>query len=473
MAVRLSPRVRNTFISLFIATALIVPLAVWQMPNVIRWQLIGNLDSPDIATREKALNFLIRRGDEPAVRRGAIKVLTHVADETNFIQIASALQRSGHWSAKAIPLDPWLRWVAILATDATPTSRIQAAQLLANLEDHPKVRSILKPLLNDADAEVRYNALIAAAELRIADLVTPRTTDDDPWIAREAWLFVGLLDIDLEPDDAAPPLVAEAMQWALTGKLPQSQTIDMSSLELIESLPVGEHDVEITGDMTDTFIIAATAVTTQPNAEALYGTFDSPYPFIRDRAAITAAKRFDEQTNRALIRRGLDDFDDNAKRTAAILAGLTGLEGDYLAKKERDEDVWAVRQVHRLGLWMMGREPAMDRSVEGLLTRDDLPATTILLAMLKADRRAALNIILSPRTDEPTFSGETLGVEADDESLLRLLVHYRWWPVLAHFLPDAAPRVTLWATPDVRQLELDILRDWWLVNRGRGNGEHL
>ena len=59
-----------------------------------------------------------------------------------------------------------------------------------------------------------------------------------------------------------------------------------------------------------------------------------------------------------------------------------------LRRRAPDEDVWAVRQIMRLGLWMAHEEPGFGPSVEGLLSRDDVAASTVLLGMLHHDRAA-------------------------------------------------------------------------------------
>jgi hypothetical protein len=125
-----------------------------------------------------------------------------------------------------------------------------------------------------------------------------------------------------------------------------------------------------------------------------------------------------------------------------------------LAEREVVEDIWTVAMVQRLGLWMAGDDTAIDIPATSLLTRSDLPKTTIILAMLHRKDYAALNALLNPR-------GET-GFD-----LVELLDQSRWWWVLSRYLPDDAPPVWVWADSDLEQFQIDVLRDWYLTHRQR------
>jgi len=488
MARTASLRLRWLIVSLFLTTTAVVPLAYWLIPHVLRWHLLSKLTDADLAERELGLNYVVRRAaDRPRVLQGAVRALD-VGDEQNFLQIANALQRSGQWRYPAVGADPWLRWIDVLGRDSDAESRIAACQhvaQLADLADDPRPAAMLGRWLSDDSDEVRYNALIAAAELvalaknrwPYESLIVATADDARPVIAGEAWLFIGLLELDADlPADwqTRPPYLAQAIAWANGLFKPQPPLVPADStqpLQQLEAMPIGQQRVAIRADMTDTLRLAAVAVTSDPQPKDLLRVFNSPLPFVRDRACVVAAERFSREQNEALIGSLLSDYSDDAKCSGAILAGLTGLGGELLDRKMQDEDIWSVQQIHKLGLWMQGRLPQMQRQVALLLTRDDLPTTTILLAMLHKDRTAALDYILSPRTDEPQFSTEALNLPEDEGdqpvALIKLLIHYRWWHVLKRYLPDDAPPLWLWADDQLQQFQLDILRDWYLVNRHR------
>src|SRR5690606_921401 len=93
------------------------------------------------------------------------------------------------------------------------------------------------------DAQVRYNTLVALGELLgrpqsasprppLAQLLTDLTNDEEPEIARHAWLLLGLLNqappSPLNPREADPE-VAAAMLWAESRLTPASpnQALDL------------------------------------------------------------------------------------------------------------------------------------------------------------------------------------------------------------------------------------------------------
>ena len=586
MTVTRPRRLRWLVVSLLLTTAAVVPLAYWLMPHVLRGHLLGKLSSADPDERQRGLNYLIRRaGQDARVLEGALRQATgamEAGDDEHFGQIATALQLAGKWHRPAVPADLWLGWIAILGDDPDPESRILAAQQVAQLHDlvaDPRPSEMLAQWLRDAHEGVRYNALVATAELAghaeanavYARLIAEATGDPTPAIAREAWIFCGLLgawpqppgahatggtepaevaesrlwalgrirperigpavaalndpDVDpnvramaayvlaLSPDDAAgaaltdyiaagrdavtadnqlaiwrailapnrrtplPPefltgddplrLAAAYRQGLTDSHAPQDDLV--LRLAQLDGTPVNQRHVEIAADWSDTLRLAAVAVTTDPDPGMLRRVFASPFPTLRDAACVIAAERFSPQQNETLVDELLSDFSDDAKRSGAILAGLTGLQRPLLAAKLRDEDIWAVQQIQRLGLWMQGSQPEFDHAAPALLTGDDLPATTILLAMLHRRHRSAFDTVFSSRTDEPEFSPQTLNLPAAEGQapvpLEKLLTHYRWYHVLRRFLPPDAPPLWLWADDRLQQFQLDVLRNWHLLRR--------
>ena len=52
--------------------------------------------------------------------------------------------------------------------------------------------------------------------------------------------------------------------------------------------------------------------------------------------------------------------------------------------------------------------------------------------------------------------------------LIDLLVHKRWWRVLKKYLPADAPLdLSLWADEEVQQFQIDVLRNWYLLESAR------
>ena len=48
---------------------------------------------------------------------------------------------------------------------------------------------------------------------------------------------------------------------------------------------------------------------------------------------------------------------------------------------------------------------------------------------------------------------------------MELFEHYRWWEVMRAYLPGSAPPFWVWADRELQLFQLDVLRDWYLINR--------
>ena len=557
--------------TLMINISLMVPLAYLIVPHLRRTYHLAQLTSPQPARRHAALGYVASRAmDDPRIGRGAVTKLAD-ADPVLFRQIVEALDRAGQWRRPAVPADPWLAWLGRIAIDADPEARILAAQRAAELHAHagdPRVSGLLEKLIHDQEPDVRYNALVAAAELAsAADPPTPywpllerAANDPQPQIARQAWLLAGLLDMPLDYDRnwrALPVPVAEAMLWAALrttdgtapialevirdpsadpflvamavyglaparfaqvpvdhdaldpigwrwilktepGRLLEANPNGVAQLEgtgapaappdsldmrgcalayrsatalpsvaqrlqtsfqrplvqlaILEGLPAGDHAITVTAHMPQMVRWAAVTVTKAPEPNDLLVLFACPQPQMRDLACIVAAERLTRPEQEQLIGSLLHDFNDQAKLSGAILSGLTGARRDLLARRSDAEDIWLVRQVQRLGLWMQGQLDTFDP--QPLLGRADVPKSTLLLAMLHRDRIGALDYLFNPR-GEPHLD------------LIELFDHYRWWHVLRRYLPDDAPPFWLWADPALKQFQVEVLRNWYLVRRRR------
>ncbi len=422
--------------SVIITTLAAAALAWWLMPTLLHRHLIAKITSPDLQQRQRGLNYVIRRAAErPYVMRDAVAALD-VPDDENFIQIAAALQRGATWSYPTIPFEPYVRWIEILGRDRDAESRILAAQLLISLRDRltePRIADLLATWLKDDDAEVRLNALAITAEIAaITDLAAPyprmlltAVNDTNPAIARDAWIFLGLLDLAARaPAGSGSP----AEKWARGERF--------------------EHQAPPAADRRE-----------------ILRALSAPQSHVRDVACVLADRRWSEEGAQDLILNLLSDFNDDAKRSGAILVGLTRQLADTLIWKIGAEDVWSVRQIQFTAQAMMGLAPS-DYQIAPLLTRDDLPRSTLLLAMLRIDRHGGLDALLTPRADETELQLD--GLE-DPVSLTELLTRHQWALVLQHLAPEAPP-VHIGADPVTQQLQVDILRNWWLIERHRPPG---
>lgn len=181
---------------------------------------------------------------------------------------------------------------------------------------------------------------------------------------------------------------------------------------------------------------------------------------VRDLACVIAADRLPADRLPNVVKALLTSFDDNAKLSGAVLSGLTGVGHGLLASRESAEDVWAVKQVMRLGLWMQGRPPGdadprvLVQSAKMMLTELDVPGSTVVLALLEADRTTGLDTLLAP-FGEPGFD------------LVELLDQHRFVHVLDRYLPADVPRVPLWIDQDLTRYAVERLRLWYVLERAR------
>lgn len=252
----------------------------------------------------------------------------------------------------------------------------------------------------------------------------------------------------------------------------------VSALALLEGLAQGSTNLGVCPEEAPPYVkLAWTRATMTPSVETLRGLFASDSAPVRDSACVIAWQRFDEATNMQLIASLLRDYNDNAKKSGAILAGLTnlrptfierGVATDLLQHKLHNEDIWAVQQIHRVGLWMQGRLPEMDQQIAGLMSRADLPISTLMLAMLHTQPARAMNELFSPLTDPPVFKPESLNARTPVDhnvTLMELLVKYRWLHVLTAMQPKRDMALWLWADTGLQDFQLQIIRNHWLLTR--------
>ena len=579
MSGRHLPRFGSIAVSLTI-TAAVALIAAWLlMPHFHHRYMLSLLSSLDPAERDRALVYVRNHaGADPRVTREAVAAM-EAADAALFIQVVEALDHAGQWGRGGVTDRALLRWISMLHADPDPEARILAAQHAAQLADVPdpeQVECLLGRLLDDDQPEVRYNAVVALAELSAATtsrdvwrhLLVRALDDREPEVARHGWLFAGLLSAvpTTSPDwRNAAPRVVDAMLWAtvqtrpdgvaaaldairdesadprtraaaayalqfastqevtrtLRGLLRQgSGSVDdvnrivywrtilgvevvqpdaasegdrfmdgltvtplsdrlrpllaavlskdsrvgrnylnrtaasdrdpLLTLAALEGLKVGEFAEPIPSDAGDLIRLAAAAVVSNPDPRDWYRLFAANRAEMRDLACVVAAQRCSDAQIEKLVASLMGDYDDTAKMSGAVLAGLTGSQSKLLERKWKGEDVWIVKRIQELGLWMQGRRPCVAATT--LLVREDVPRSTVLLAMLHADRTAALDYLLNPRGD----------LRLD---LVELLHHYRWWHVLRRYLPPGAPPFWLWADPGLQAFQVEVLRNWYLVNR--------
>jgi hypothetical protein len=217
--------------------------------------------------------------------------------------------------------------------------------------------------------------------------------------------------------------------------------------------------------------LAALRAVTKPQPADFIPVLISEVEHIRDAACIIAIERLTKEQIAQLVRMlwrapSPDDkpdtpvyrFNHYAKMSGAILCGLTGVESQLLQQSVQDfsKTTWPVTQVMQIALWMQDLPTPtikdIDTHVEHLLLHDQMPTSTVLLALLHKRKALALDYLLTPRGDL-------------NEDLFTLVDRFRWWTVLKHYLPKDAPPFWVWADPDLQRFQLEVLRDWYVIHR--------
>ena len=410
-------------ILLLVTVVVAVPTAYVAAPHFRRWRHLRWLTSDDPQKRQEGLLYVSAlAGDDDGVLLGAVGRLG-VAEDENFQQIVWALQSAGRWRRADIPDDAWLRWNGLMADEPDAEAGSLVANRLADLHDladDPRMISLLEGLLKRTEADVRYNALCAVAELAESSadrlpyekMIGGMTGDVEPMIVRHAWLFSYYLGMSIE----------DGPGWLMRAVESARRPLDADEV----------YDVE-----------------------AIDALLRSPDSALRDVGCVLAMRGLDEKALGELIAELLGDGDDKAVWSGAMLSGMTGLQGDLLMRRLNGETDWMTDRMLRIGLWMRGaKEDGGDVKPELMLAYPDTPRSTVVMAMLHRWGARGLEAYLNPR-----------GEPADE--FIPMLEDYGWWRVLNYYLPEDAPRWRPTDDPDARRLQLDMLRDWYLVHRRR------
>jgi hypothetical protein len=215
--------------------------------------------------------------------------------------------------------------------------------------------------------------------------------------------------------------------------------------------------------MSELMKLAVLRASREVDVDTLFELCSSAKDTVRDQACVIAWKRLDKERQSELVGRLLKDFNDDAKKSGGFLAGLTGTQTELLNKRVRDEDIWEVLQVLRLGQFMQNpvifdpktNDPQTEKefvNFRSLLMRSDLSRTTIVLGLLYKKDPSPLEFLLNPRGDPYLPLIDIFGTE-------------RWWMALQEFAPAGLPGIQRWADPGLIQFQIDLMRNWYLLHK--------
>ncbi len=366
------------------------------------------------ANVQPALQALQSENTSPQKRAAAVYALSHIQDAQLAFSLKALFDSIGGPSNKA-PHTVLNRRLALLAGVFLRSfpEQFGAVSLFGISPD--TLDHLLAANEPDADAHEEKADIFdrAARAFAFAPLMRPLVTDESD---------------DLEQFDAT------ALLGYFEGCPPQ--TVHLADL----------------GKLSPMLRIAAVRKMKSPEPMMLQAAFMSPHSTVRDLACLVAVQRFDQTTLDKFIASLLNDLNNEMRISGAVLSGMTGLQTELLRKRAKVQSTWRMQKMMQVGLWMQGELPSMNKQVAGLLMRHDLPTSTLLMALLHRKHPAGLDYLLAPRE----------GLAPD---FIDLLVHYRWWYVMRHYLPNDAPPLWLWADPALHRFQVDVLRDWYLLHR--------
>ncbi len=412
--------------------------------------------------------------------------------------LGAPLSIDADWHRRSPAVAEAVIWALTRANPSDPTAALSAleqegthivvsrmaayalGQLPAEVKPAAQLRDLLQAQLKrhaEADPLLTWRLILAQQPKQIA-----ADRAQTAYVVNTLWP----VGAQAEPDPRTlAALHVDAAWMVANNQLGRLIDEPLARLAVYEGLSPDQTKVALETGMPDLLRLAGAAATVDLDPTALLPVLASNQTSLRDWASIVAAQRLNAAQNEHLIDQLLGaidpatgrpvsgiHFEDRAKMSGALLAGLTGLRPELLQQKEAAEDMPYVREVMRMGLWMQGHDTGQDMPsrVQALMLQPDAPQSTFLVGLLIMRPRQALDYLLNPR-GEPRLN------------LDELLFAQRWWHVLHPLLlRDASdptgtesgnsarasigpPQLSFWSDPDAQTFEIELLRNWYLVHR--------
>jgi len=422
---------------------------------------------------------------------------------------------AARWSERSPQVAQAILWAALRTNPDLPTPAIEA---LNDSETDPRVRAMAAYALSYSPKAEARDAMVAVIARETADpgsdpqrlvwrtiLGVPidKTDANDPAANalvgfRGKGQFRGLNDplylsavhrfgpvvpvLELKRQDALDELDPDAPDLIDHPDVLRWSQQNMVALAKFEGLPPGRQPIPLSPAMQPAVQLAALAVTAELDPQALVPFLKARVSTVRDRACIIAMQRLTTEQQTELAETLLKDFSDEAKMSGAMIAGLTNVRPtghlgspfappsagdpiDLLTYWAEHGSTWTIQQMMRIALWMQGRPPPeagdMERTIPGMLVHEDIPWTSVLLALAHRRHPEAMRFLLATRDE---LSDDPLDLIVDP---LELFDEHRWWLVLRTQLADDAPQFWPWADPDLLNFQVEVLRSWYLLHRNR------
>lgn len=451
-----------TIASLAVVFTVTVVLCIVYIDDLVRIRYMSLICSTDDEQQARGVSYLITHADDQKVIADADAMLPD-ADDRCFDALVHGLTVAGVWGPNFEA--GWVRYLTKRVDQPDPNRRTHLAVELGKLlwkrgphSDDPRLVEVVGQLLEDDDAQVRLNALSAAAALPSSqrrDLIRTVAGDDEAEIAKHAWIMLNLLGAD---EGVERPANIPAAFYAQRPAAPPDDAADVvHQLAWLEKIGIAAVPTpDLSDDTPDLIRLHIVRVGEDSTPEDLMRVFNADAPEMRDLACMTAIARFTDEQNRELAKELILRFTNAYRTSGAILAGLLPTEAlderllELLRLRAESGDDWIVQQHYKLALAMHGLAPD-GFNPQSLMGRRDIPKTTMILALAHTGDLAGFDWLLNPFAEPPV-------------DLVLVFDAMRYWSVVRRYLPDA-PEFSYWATAPVQRTEIEILRDWYLLNR--------
>lgn len=425
------------------------------------------------------------------------------------------------WSREKVPADKWIAWLSVLAGSDSELTQRTTAKRLGELPDHAEDERVVTTLIALSQSRhdsVRAKVLAAAAGFAsiasdptdYEQLVFELGEDNNPIIARRAWLVVG----HLKPQSGyavkwkdAEPSVAQAILWAAV-KTKSDNTKPV--FEAYADLTTRRKSLFALGELdSDEAKRRFVEALNPPEVERLeidqkrllthLAVSSGPLPALIDLGCVAVlsgsdlpATRIDQwvRPNSIYVQRlgvlcsaisgrrpslivgdfysihrenpSLTDVDLHAmsdgelaelglKRVDAITALLEAAEAAPPSARRGPE-----AKLLQLALWTRGDlGDDFTPQAEAMLFDEEMPTSTVLMCLLHKQRPISLGYLFDDIAQhKPGYLHE-------------LFIQQRWWHVFRRFVDTSDMPLWLWGDSDTQAFQLEAMRQWYAVNRWR------
>ncbi|QQE11906.1 hypothetical protein JD969_00045 [Planctomycetota bacterium] len=364
--------------------------------------------------------------------------------------------------------DPALHLNAVLADFRNPHFMPHTLYALASASNNPKAQQKLLQLASTSPAQItpenQIPVLRAILALPKPDFTIKQISQSSQFIAMHAE----------EPNDSAllEPLVAAATYRSGIAMIESRSYTDPFGLLVRLATIEGVHDQKLEGHMLwmvpeeapDLLKIATQRVNSSPIPAAFLSALLSSDTPIRDLAVHIASQTLSDDQIKLLISKLLENDSSAAHTAIALLHALTNqADPDLIESFILNEQDYILSKTAEFARSMQDPHAPLSTDPEMLLISNYYPRSTLLMLLLHsnpAHQHAALEHML-------------LSNQFSNADIIELLDTKRFHYILYDILPkifedqDPAdiPQLWLWADIGLQNLQLDILKQWYNINR--------